>query len=505
MFGQITFQKMYGGANFDVGFSVQQTSDGGYIVSGGTASLVPGNSDIYLIKTNANGDTLWTRTFGGSGIDFAYFIQQTYDGGYIIAGYTSSFGIDSSDVYLIKTDVNGNLLWSKIYDGTGYSEGRYVQQTSDGGYIVAGSCASLLGVNHIYLIKTDANGDTLWTKTSSTNATANVIKRTLDGSYIIIGSVSSLSSGNGDIYLLKIDSVGNPLWSKTFGGGSQEAGYSGQQTIDGGYIIAGYTYSFGGVSSDVYLIKTNSIGDTLWTKTFGGAPNTDGASSIQQTNDGGYIITGWTESFGAGNNDAYLIKTDVNGNLIWSKTFGGTYIDNGYSVQQTSDGGYIVAGSCASFGGGYPNVYLIKTDANGNSGCYESNSATIVGSPPTQVTNPVIILTSSNTFVTNSATISGSGGIVNTLCTTVNINEETAGGSFLISPNPSAGNFTVGFSDILRNGIIELYNVLGEKFYFEKINHESEKKISLKNISQGIYFVKVFDGERSYCKKLIVE
>jgi hypothetical protein len=194
---------------------------------------------------------------------------------------------------------------------------------------------------------------------------------TNDGGYIISGSTESFGTGTVDIYLIKTDSVGDTLWTKTYGGDSSDYGSSIEQTNDGGYIIAGSTNSFGAGLNDVYLIKTDANGDTLWTKTFGGNDH-DGGSSVCQTSDGGYIILGSTFSFGAGEGDVYLIKTDANGDTIWTKTFGGNNPDAGCSVEQTNDGGYIAAGYTYSFGLGGSDVYLIKTDANGLVGIDEN-------------------------------------------------------------------------------------------------------------------------------------
>jgi hypothetical protein len=152
------------------------------------------------------------------------------------------------------------------------------------------------------------------------------------------------------------------LWTKTFGGIDDDRGHSVQQTSDGGYVVAGYTVSFGaGNSSDVWLIKTDASGDTLWTKTFGGS-NSDGGYSVQQTSDGGYIVTGGTHSFGAGDYDVWLIKTDASGGTSWTKTFGGDSKDMGHSVQQTAEGGYVVTGYTESFGAGDKDLWLIKTE-----------------------------------------------------------------------------------------------------------------------------------------------
>jgi hypothetical protein len=359
---QVTFERNYGGGSPDAGYSVQQTLDGGYIIAGLTRSFGAGSNDVYLIKTDSLGDTLWTKTHGGTNDDFGYSVRQISDGSYIITGSTGSFGSGMLDVYLIKTDFMGDTLWTKTYGGAAYDEGYFVQQTSDGGYILAGYTESFgAGLYDVYLIKTDSLGDTLWTKTYGGTAYEEgySVQQTLDGGYILAGYTESFGAGLYDVYLIKTDSMGDTLWTKMFGGAIYDYGYSVQQTSDGGYIIAGSTGPW--LGEDVYLIKTDSLGDSLWSRTYGGNFS-DWGQSVQQISDGGFIIAGITNSFGAGTYDVYLFKTDSLGDTLWTKTFGGTMNDEGYSVQQTTDGGFIITGLTWSFSAGASDVYLIKTE-----------------------------------------------------------------------------------------------------------------------------------------------
>ena len=352
----------FGGLYDDMGYSVQQTQDGGYIIAGFTDSYGAGYSDIYLIKTDGNGNQQWYKTFGGTNWDWGYSVQLTQDGGYIIVGLTYSFGAGDGDVFLIKTDGNGNLVWTKTIGGSDYACGRSIQHTSDGGYIITG-CINppINSKNDVYLIKTDANGDTIWTRTfgGSDFDDGNSVQQTTDGGYIIVGYTKSFGAGERDVYLIKTDANGDTVWTKTYGGTYDDHGYSVLQIPDGGYIIVGYTKSFCADEEDVYFIKTDTNGNAVLTKTFS-AGDQDAGYSVQQTQDGGYIIAGFTEG------DIYLIKTDENGNQQWYKTLGGPDSDEGYSVQLTSDGGYIIVGNTRSFGACGYDVYLIKTDANGN-------------------------------------------------------------------------------------------------------------------------------------------
>ena len=365
---QITFQRTYGGADWDEGYSVQQTTDGGYVVSGYTGSFGAGSYDVYLIKTDANGNTIWTRTYGGGRWEEGRAVEQTSDGGYIITGYTNSFGAGYDDIYLIKTNASGDTDWTRTFGGAESDEGYSVQQTTDGGYIVAGSTSSFgAGSWDVYLIKTKSNGDTTWTRTfgGAWDDGGYSVQQTADEGYIITGYAHSYGAGYWDVYLIKTDSNGDTVWTRTYGGTNHEHGASVQQTADGGYIIAGHTESYGAGYWDVYFIKTDADGDTIWTRTFGGA-SAESGDLVRQTADGGYIITGYTGSIGAGSYDVYLIRTDAGGDTLWTKTFGDTSRERGSWVQQTTDGGYVIAGNVGSYEANNFDVYLIKTDSLGN-------------------------------------------------------------------------------------------------------------------------------------------
>jgi len=368
---QSSWWRTYGGTDGDGGYSVQQTTDGGYIIVGYACSFGAGGADVYLVKTSASGDTLWTRTCGGTEYDVGSSVQQTSDGGYIITGWTRSFGPGTptcKNVYLIKTSASGDTLWTRTCGGTGDDEGGSVQQTTDGGYIITGyTYPPSAWSGDVYLIKTDSSGDTLWTRTygGSEHDGGNSVQQTTDGGYIIAGSTFSFGSGTpnyANVYLIKTDAQGDTLWTRTHGGPGSDHGFSVQQTSDSGYIITGRTFGTGGV--DVYLVKTDAQGDTLWTRTYGG-PDYEEGYSVQQTADGCYIVVGYTGPYLVGNHAVYLIKTGASGDTIWTRTYGGPGSDQGFSVRQTSDSGYIIAGYTLSFGAGSYDVFLIKTDSNG--------------------------------------------------------------------------------------------------------------------------------------------
>ena len=357
------WERTFSEGDYAVGYYVIQTEDGGFLVAGETYSTgMDGVRSVYLVKTDSAGDTAWERTWGENSGSSS--VAQVEDSGYIIAGYVSG------DVYLIRANAYGDTVWTRSYGGDGRDKGSSVVQTTDGGYIIAGTTSSFLthptDSADIYLIKTDARGDTLWTRTYGGlyNDYGFSVKQTADGGFVVAGETYSFSGGWSSVYLVKVDSTGEMLWQRTYGGSYGSGGNSVIQSSDGRYIVAGWTYSSDAGETDVYLAKIDTDGDTLWTRTYGGCWNDVGCSVIQNT-DGGYTIAGYTESFGAGAFDVYLVKTDAEGNLLWQRTYGESGEDYGSSVAQTGDNGYIIAGATNSFTLGRSDVYLVKTDSLG--------------------------------------------------------------------------------------------------------------------------------------------
>jgi len=363
----ISYQKEFGGLNNDIAYSVQQTADEGLIIAGRTDSWGNGGIDGWLIKTNIEGHEEWNYTFGGENDDWCREVENTSDGGYILTGTTNSSGNGSNDIWLIKVNQEGLEEWQYTFGGADGDWGMSVEQTMDDGFILVGHTLSFgAGYYDIYMVKTDAFGNEEWQQTfgGTEEDFGYSVLQTSDGGYVVLGFTVSFGSGQKDVWLIKTDAQGIMQWDKTFGGTAGEIGTEIMETEEGGFIITGYTESNSNGLYDVLLIKTDSNGNEIWSKNIGNG-NYESGSSVAQTHDGGFIITGYTISHGAGLRDIWLVKTDQVGNEEWQYTFGGIYNDEGTHVLQTFSGGFVVVGYTESRGSGQKDVKLIKTSPLG--------------------------------------------------------------------------------------------------------------------------------------------
>ena len=359
----IIWSKTYGGEDSEGGRCVCVSNDGSFVIAGYTRSFGAGNANILLMKTDSQGNSLWEKTFGGTGREFSYSVIQTSDNGYLITGYTTSFGAGAKDLYLIKTDSDGNEIWAKTYGGAALDVGRSVIETSDGYFLICGFTESFgAGQDDVYLIKTDSDGNEIWTKTfGGTNLDVGYsVKETRDGRYIIAGSSMSYSAGLADIWLIKTDTGGNQLWARNFGEStSYEWGNSVIELQDGSFLISGNSDILYNELLDVHLLKTDSRGSEIWTKKIGENTLHEYGHSAIETENGDLIICGTTKS-SANVNDIYLIRTDLNGNIQWKKTIGQVDADWGSSICTSQDGSFVITGHTNSSGAGKYDALLMK-------------------------------------------------------------------------------------------------------------------------------------------------
>jgi hypothetical protein len=485
----IEWQKSFGGPGWDVAHIIEQTSDGGFIVAGESTANgndVTGNHgtyDYWVVKLDSTGNMQWQKSLGGTGADYAYSAVQTGDGGYIIAGRSNSSDGDVTgshgnyDYWIVKLDVSGNIQWQKSLGGSSWDEAHAIQQTTDGGYIVAGFSDSddgdVTGVHGFFfdywIVKLDNAGNIQWQKAfgGSDDDEAYAIQQTADGGYIVAGYTLSNDGdvtghhGDYDYWVVKLDSAGNMQWQKCLGGSSEDIATSVQQTTDGGYVVAGYSNSVDGDitnnygSWDYWIVKLDGSGNIQWQKSLGGT-NYDSGSFIRQTVDGGYIVAGGTSSndgvvsVNYGDFDYWIVKLDSAGNLMWEKSLGGSGEEFAYSVQQTADRDFVAAGYTNSQNG----------DITVSYGSYDFWVVKL--SEPTAVSS-------------------------------VDVDY-----NFSVYPNPVNDVLTINSAKEI--GKVKIYDVVGKLIYHELIKN-SNVDIEVKELDAGIYFLEAENYRGKFVKQ----
>lgn len=555
---QVTFEKSIGGSNYDSGVSSFQNASGKIVSASNTNNY--GNSDIAISKMDSQGDTLWTKIFGGTGNDYCNAIQQASANEYIILGTTNNTAGGDYDIQLIKTDSNGVVLWSKTYGGVNNEGGLSIQCSTDNGYLIAGYTESFgAGMKDVFVLNVDINGGVNWNKAIGglNNDVANSVNRTTDGGYIISGVTNSFNeNGDEDVYLIKIDANGNKLWSKAIGGSGQDSGKSGLQTSDGGYMIVGKSTSFGSGDTDIYIIKTDSNGNVVFSKTLNSTAE-DFANCIKQTSDGEYILVGVASSLSSitvggsisggmsgsveTNANVCLIKFNINGILTFVKNFGGASFDKGLDVFQTTDGAYIITGETNSYGAGNFDSYLIKTDNLGKTNCVSKEISlsenmvssfcnlvgdTIFSSGIVPVNASPLLLNNffsiaSNCFqevtdtvvVINDALVLDSRTEVFPMRSTLGDESYASNNfNFNVFPNPNDGN-AINLSITSSKGeelLVVLRDALGREHFSKVVIAENDMEYVLaldlsEKLSPGIYFIVASSKIKCDTKKLIVK
>lgn len=567
-FAQNSFEKLFSKQSTDVFRCVQEVSSGGgYIAAGYTADSTANDTDAYVVRINTIGDTIWTYTYNGplSKKDLFYKIIGTFDGGFIACGYTNSETGTSDDILYVKLNSSGQKLWSKTFGGSGKEHGQDIIETSDGFTIAGYSTTPPAQYFDALVIHTNLNGNVLWSKLvgDSNYDDANAIKKLTDGGYIIGGQSTNGNKGL-DQYLIRLNSSGDTLWTKRFGTLGND-NIESLVLLSDGFVLTGNT-STPLTGDDGYLVKTDLNGTLIWSKTFGGSDQDD-LHRVEKTTDGGFILSGTTSSYGPANPNMWLLKTNSSGDSTWAKTFGGDNHDHGYSAVQTSDGGYIIAGHTGSFGFNNEDGYVVKIGPDGTGinkltyiTAYSLNSPTCSGAS-TQVR--VTIRNFGNEAVSNiPVTVEITGSITQTLfatfvgplaaqdLTTISFTpliNTISGGTYTfkcftgisndvyplrnsftkavtlsactgiedlqtqlgysIYPNPSNGILVIDFNESYSKTKIELINITGTVVESFSINNTGDlrKSIDLSALSKGLYLLRVSTNEGFDVRKIVLE
>ena len=505
---QKIFQKTYGGPILDYSNQVIQLADSNYMLLGSTRNFGAGQEDIYLMKIDQSGDTLWSIAFGDTSDDEGHNILQTSDGGFLISGTTKSVGAGGDDIVIMKIDSSANITWTKTYGGPNVDFCFAAKACKDGGYILGGcttSYGNAAGNTDVYLIRTNDSGDTLWTHTYGSTAVeeGHELLQTTDSGFIVAGF--TLVNGTKDMLVLKTDGSGTLQWAKTYGGSASDVAFGIVETNDG-YCIAGSSASFSlGGDLDVYMVKTDFWGDTLWSRSFG-TSDSDECRCIRQTVDSDFIMTGYANKVTNVFDDLLIFKTNSIGQITFQNIIGTNTNarDVGLCIIPTFDNGFMVTGYTQSFGNG-TQVILIKSDHFGFSGgCNQASATLSPGFPSTVVGNfSAIESHGSNVGTITSFVMNNAPCSITTLCMAIPVKPVATDQIQLsIAPNP----FT-DFTDISLSGvrvdsklIFTVSNIMGVEVRRYIIDSSNDYRFRFyKNfLAPGIYIYRVTPFSSSY-------
>jgi len=472
----------YGGFNDDYARQIISTSDTGYIVVGTTSSFGVATTDIYIIKTDRNAVRQWSNIYGSPSIEWGYSVRETFDHGYIITGYTNQNGASGYDMYLLKITNLGAVEWTKNIGGTDWDFGYGIELTADSGFIICGKSYSFSnGGSDVYIVKTNSTGDVLWQKNYGglQDESANAIIRDRNNDYAIIGETRSFGAGDDDIWILKINGNGDTLWTRTFGGVKFDAGYGIDTAIDGNYVAIGTTFNFNvDTASNMYFMKVDTLGNEVWGSPQGGQRTEEGRV-VKTLPDGEIVSGGMTESYGLGGKAYHMLRNTSGGGFVDGASFGGTDDEEGYSVAVGLDNQIVFAGTSNSYGAGLNDVYLIRID-----------TFTFVGD----------YFLSIHEYNDSLVGIDDHAG---------NAHE-----GMFIYPNPASGFFKLKLPELFsssQNCSIQIADLAGRILKEFPVNDKfvstgHEIKIETgKEFSEGIYFVSVVsDGRVQQTSKLIL-
>ncbi|HLG33522.1 MAG TPA: T9SS type A sorting domain-containing protein [Bacteroidia bacterium] len=502
VYSQIQFQQVYHKDSLMLNVtSVEMTYDHGYMMAGTVSDYQlfgGGPGDIFMLRTDSTGNMLWSRRWNLGNDESVFSVLATPDSCFIVTGFTFGSTTLSRDGFILKADDSGNIVWAQRTDHNGSSNTFHSVRQTEEKLIFSGRSAGGTGGQYdMYMCLTDASGNILWGRTygGSNWDWGWHADQTSDGGFIMTGESQSFLLGSNDIYFVKTDNFGNRIWFKVYGGPDFEKGLWTKE-VNGSYFIAGYTQGFvtGNSDAKTFLMKTDTSGNILWFKIYAemGTPG-----DVYPTADGGFLLIGGSYnipvSFGTW--DMYLIKVDSAGSVQWSRNYGGSNTESGTSLRVVPDG-FLFGGTTYSFSAGaYPQIYLVKTDTAAVSGCNEvSHTATVYNVMPTTITPQDSVSSGFTSFTPTYTTVLPT--LLRTVLCYAPIITETSpmtaeDNSLYIFPNPATNQLAICNGQYAIESV-EIYNVLGEKVWSNaEIFQSNVETINVSALSSGIYFVKV--------------
>lgn len=485
-----------GGAGQDQALYAIDTQDGGYALVGWTNSFGGGGWDLYLVKTDAQGAVLWTRTYGGQGDEADCSIEQLEDGGYLIASRTNSSGAGSTDFLMVRTESNGALRWARTYGGADWDEAHSLCTDAQGDIYITGYTNGFgAGGQDVVVMRLDSEGNMKWTRSYGTpdSERGHKIQLLANGDLLIAAETRGTGAGGWDLLLMRVSDEGVMRWSKTYGAAGDDFGWDARATADGGVIFVGYTANAGAGEEDIYLMKTDAEGEPAWTCVYGGT-GTDRGYSVQQTEDAGYLVCGTTTSFGRGGQDVVLLRTDESGEPAWCKTYGGELSDGTIYGRATPDGGCLIGGYTSMEGWENWDFMLIKTDARGsNGGCNEGTAMIAMARTLPTVLVPTLAVDSTVWLMMEASPVVSGGG-AGAPCAGTGVTEEDGTSSTAPYPNPTTDRLIIPDLGGGGEGSADLYDTVGALVLRTGPMSGRDAAMDLGGLAAGTYILSVYRG-----------
>lgn len=545
-FSQQVFQRLYGDVNQEISLVAFPCPTGGIYYLGATTSTGSGSADPVIMKLDDDGQVIWARAIGGVNYDVAGAMTLSSDSGLVFAGSTKSYnGNTLDDLYFFKTDSLGAMQWAKTFSTGDLDVASAIIRTADNGFAITGYTRET-GLKRVLLIRTDSNGDTLFTKTYGGSGDDQGVEmlQTVDGGFVIIGKTFTQSLGESDILMMRTDAQGNLIWAKSFGGSLWDEGAGIIKLQDGNYLISGSTISFGQGDFDILLMKTDTTGNIIWGKTYGGA-KTDAGYTARENNDGSIVVSGYSNSLGYGHNlrmsrqesavtkihsadfslrksisdlqssdrgddstNVFLMKVDAAGDTLWTRTYGDGAQDEAFHFSKMDDGGYLMPGFSTSYTNTTDStqMMLIRTDSSGYSGCHEQDAHPVIAG--TNFILQALAFTQTAGITENIVVSNSLAWNINAedACLYINI-VENENDDVVVFPNPASNKLTISSGQSAIN-TIEIFNLLGSlvsAVHLPTSNCPLQTSIDVSQLHCGIYFLKLTSSTSEVIKKIIIQ